>query len=36
MSNVLDLQGLQVADFTETYCPSSKSVIIIVTPFHLA
>ena len=34
MTNVLDLQALSVEDLGAD-CPSSKSVIIIVTPFHL-
>lgn len=32
MSNILDLQGLEVEILSEVYCPSSKSVIIVI-PF---
>lgn len=35
MVNVLDLQSLQVEGFAP-YCPSNKSVVIVVTTFRLA
>jgi hypothetical protein len=35
MTNILDLQALPTGDLGLHDCPSSKSVIIIVTPFHL-
>ncbi|MCW2144109.1 hypothetical protein BXY51_008714 [Actinoplanes cyaneus] len=35
MVNVLDLQALQVEGFAP-YCPSQKSVIVVVTTFHVA
>jgi hypothetical protein len=34
MVNILDLQGLSLADFVSHDCPSSKSVIIIITNFR--
>jgi hypothetical protein len=33
MANVLDLQGMSIAGYVD-YCPSNKSVIIIVTTFR--
>jgi hypothetical protein len=33
MTNILDLQGLSIESFGE-YCPSSKSVVIVVTTFR--
>jgi hypothetical protein len=35
MVNILDLQGLSLADFGSDHsCPSSQSVIVIVTNFR--
>jgi hypothetical protein len=34
MVNILDLQGLSVADVVSHDCPSSRSIIVVITTFR--